>query len=63
MYHICMRRPGEGGGGVTQATIDIYHKYIKNSERAQYILVSQNLISSDLLAIKLNKIAIYHIFI
>ena len=51
-----------GGGGVTQATIAIYDKYINNSRRAQYaLIVSQNLISNDLLAIKLNKIVIYHI--
>ena len=52
IYHICMRRPG-GGGGETQATIAIYDKYINNSRRAQYaLIVSQNLISNDLLAIK-----------
>ena len=29
-----------GGGGVTQTKIDIYHKYINNSKRAQCIDLS-----------------------
>ena len=50
-----MRRPGRGGGGrVTQATIDIHHKYINNSTSAHFkraqckLIVCQNLISNDL---------------